>query len=453
MAKPKNVGPAAVAAAADAGAGADADGGAAAAGALPPLPDAPPLGAPLLEPSDRRGAELLAQILPKGPREALLQLRKSLKDALRAERAQPAARAKLAAGVTAEELGALSAGLARAPDDAGLRQLPVITLGTAAAQILGGPRWGAWCALGALERQVVALIQEAADGAPDAGASLAALLSDAAAAAAAGRGGLRVGDAFQLVAFCYSLSGDLTPPAPPFYSEDERAVAGALASALAACLEGREGAAALDADAWAALPAPIQETLSEAHHSGVTGAPLRATLDARLSEALARLRWAAAARGKLRDVRRLVAPSGPDGAPEAAPLVRQVLGKILLRADIRDLQHASGPSLGGLLKAGLGRLGLGAAAALGALAGAATGAGGGGGGGGSAAGAAAAARPGGAPHDYPAVIIFVVGGICAAEARAVRRELEAHTFGPRPAVVLGGTALLAPEDAARQLLA
>jgi hypothetical protein len=49
-------------------------------------------------------------------------------------------------------------------------------------------------------------------------------------------------------------------------------------------------------------------------------------------------------------------------------------------------------------------------------------------------------------------MIFVVGGICAAEARAVRRELEGHAFGPRPAVVLGGTALLAPEDAARHLL-
>lgn len=111
--------------------------------------------------------------------------------------------------------------------------------------------------------QVVALIQEAADGAPDAGPSLAALLQDAAAAAAAGRGGLRVGDALQLLAFCYSLAGDLTPPAAPLYSEDERAVAGALAGALAASLEGREGAAALDADAWAALPAPLQDTLSE----------------------------------------------------------------------------------------------------------------------------------------------------------------------------------------------
>lgn len=38
--------------------------------------------------------------------------------------------------------------------DAALRQLPALFLGTAAAQVLGGPRWGAWCAMAPLERQV-----------------------------------------------------------------------------------------------------------------------------------------------------------------------------------------------------------------------------------------------------------------------------------------------------------
>jgi hypothetical protein len=50
-------------------------------------------------------------------------------------------------------------------------------------------------------------------------------------------------------------------------------------------------------------------------------------------------------------------------------------------------------------------------------------------------------------------MIFVVGGICAAEWRGVRQELEQHTFGHKPVVVLGGTALLAPSDAVKQLLA
>jgi hypothetical protein len=65
-------------------------------------------------------------------------------------------------------------------------------------------------------------------------------------------------------------------------------------------------------------------------------------LDGRLAEAVSRLRWAAAARGKLRDARRLLGP-GPEGAPEAVPLVRQVLSKILLqvsaggRGQVREL--------------------------------------------------------------------------------------------------------------------
>jgi hypothetical protein len=50
-----------------------------------------------------------------------------------------------------------------------------------------------------------------------------------------------------------------------------------------------------------------------------------------MSEVFGRLRWLAAARGKLRDARRLVAGVGAEGVPEAVPLVRQVLGKVLLQ--------------------------------------------------------------------------------------------------------------------------
>lgn len=98
------------------------------------------------------------------------------------------------------------------------------------------------------------------------------------------------------------------------------------------------------------------------------------------------------------------------------------------QADNRDLQQAVAASgmVTGLLNRGLGRLGLTSSGT-------------------------------GSGHsrlsDYPAVLIFVVGGVSAAEARAVRGELEQHTFGHKPRVVLGGTALLTPEDAVRQLLA
>jgi hypothetical protein len=82
-----------------------------------PLPPAaaPPLGAPLFEPSDRRGPQLIEHLAPKRGRDALTWLRKVLKDALRAEKAAPAGRAKLGAGVTAGELEGLVGGLLAAP--------------------------------------------------------------------------------------------------------------------------------------------------------------------------------------------------------------------------------------------------------------------------------------------------------------------------------------------------
>jgi hypothetical protein len=68
----------------------------------------------------------------------------------------------------------------------------------------------------------------------------------------------------------------------------------------------------------------------QAHHTPGGVPDLVARLEAVLTEAFRRLRWAAEARGKLRDARRLLG-AGPEGAPEAVPLVRQVLGKILLQ--------------------------------------------------------------------------------------------------------------------------
>jgi len=222
----------------------------------------------------------------------------------------------------------------------------------------------------------------------------------------------------------------------------------------------------------------------QAHAAGTPPPDLQQQLEGRLAETFVRLRWLAAARGKLRDCRRLVAPGvAADGGAEVVPLVRQVLGKILLQvgcwsaawgggkdwlvvagwwwrggggkiqhatpltnkakiqpetqpaqqADNRDLQHQGSQSLGGILKAGLGRFGLGAAiGALGA--------------------AAVAGAPARAAHEYPAVLIFVVGGLSMAEWRGVRQELEQHTFGHKPVVLLGGTALLAPCDVVKQLL-
>ena len=472
--------------------------------ASPPPPAAvaaaPLLGAALFDPSDRAAQRLLDQLVARrSGKDAAQAVRKALKDALRAERAPPpagAARVRLGAPVTAAELSALAAALAAAPGSNGdgapaaaaaaaARQLPALAAAAAAAQVMSDPRWDAWAALAALERQIAALLDDAAapgggggggDGAA-AGQALAALLTDAIAGIKAGRGVLSAADVLPLLAFMYSLSGDLTPPAPPMYSADEQAVRAALADALLASAlaalpggggggEGGGGSGAsggcrpLDAAAWDALPAPLQAVLADAGRA--PEAELRARLDARLAECVARLRWLAAARGKLRDARRLLAPgAGAGGGAEAAPLVRQVLGKVLLQADVGPFVApgssggGAGPALGGILKAGLGRVGLGLGAALGAALGegaaaAAAGAGGGG-------GAGSGIIPGGgraprAPHEFPLVIIFVVGGISAAEWRGIRQELDQHTFGHKPAVVLGGTSLLAPADAVRLLL-
>lgn len=83
-------------------------------GELPALSNAPPLGAPLFEPSDRRAVSLLEAAAARKPRDALMGVRKALKDALRAERVTPSVRAKLG-GVAAAELEGLASSLAQAP--------------------------------------------------------------------------------------------------------------------------------------------------------------------------------------------------------------------------------------------------------------------------------------------------------------------------------------------------
>jgi len=65
-----------------------------------------------------------------------------------------------------------------------------------------------------------------------------------------------------------------------------------------------------------------------------------------------------------------------------------------------------------------------------------------------------AARGGGLMHpsDYDAVVVFVVGGISSAEVRELRQELEQHRYGRvRPALVVGGTALVGPADVVRHV--
>lgn len=61
-------------------------------------------------------------------------------------------------------------------------------------------------------------------------------------------------------------------------------------------------------------------------------AAVREALASQLLEVWLRLRWLASARGKLRDVRRLMEVEADTGAASSTrPLLRQVLGKVLLQ--------------------------------------------------------------------------------------------------------------------------
>ncbi|PNH13016.1 hypothetical protein TSOC_000023 [Tetrabaena socialis] len=105
------------------------------------------------------------------------------------------------------------------------------------------------------------------------------------------------------------------------------------------------------------------------------------------------------------------------------PLLRQVLRRVLQRAELTDWQQAPGGG-GGLVRGLLGGL-MGASRAL---------VGGGG---------RPAGQPQRQPGDFGAVLIFAVGGISPAEVRA---ELEAHAGPGKPRLILGGTSLLLPQD-------
>jgi hypothetical protein len=67
---------------------------------------------------------------------------------------------------------------------------------------------------------------------------------------------------------------------------------------------------------------------------------VRDALNSQLLEVWLRLRWLASARGKLRDVRRLMEVEADTGAASSTrPLLRQVLGKILLQVSFLQCSY------------------------------------------------------------------------------------------------------------------
>jgi hypothetical protein len=91
------------------------------------------LGLSLFHPADRRWLGWLQQLWPKRGKDALLLLRKWLKEALRAERISPAQRSRLSSVVAAAELAGLAQCLLASPGE-----------GAALASVVGSPALLGW---------------------------------------------------------------------------------------------------------------------------------------------------------------------------------------------------------------------------------------------------------------------------------------------------------------------
>jgi hypothetical protein len=190
-------------------------------------------------------------------------------------------------------------------------------------------------------------------------------------ACARAQGRLALDDVLQLLVATYSLSGDRMPPAPPLYSADEAQLREALADVILALAHAAAGAASAPPQAAAAaaveeareqqqqrqqqqvqegaalaalwqhlhgLPHTYQLLAAALHAGQLTSDAdvVRVALLGHMQEVFQRLRWCAAARGKLRDVRRLMEVEADTGAASSAvPLLRSVLAKILLQVRAR----------------------------------------------------------------------------------------------------------------------
>eukprot|EP00775_Hariotina_reticulata_P009236 gene9236-9401_t len=303
------------------------------------LPRAEPAAAPVLAAGG--GANAGYRLWPKRGKDALLLLRKWLKEALRAERVSPTTRSRLSSVVLASELVSLAQCLVAQP----------------------GP-WAFWERLTGVEHQLLLALPPGSDGEH----MLKPMVMEAVNNAHQAKGRLLVDYVLQLLVVVYSLSGDRLPPAPPLYSADEVDIREALVDVLMAHASAAQQQQQQQRQDWShtlcmeCLP-QVQHLLQQAVASGrlsADAAGVRQEVVGQLVEVFQRLRWLAACRGRLRDVRRLMQVEVDTGAASCCtPLVRQVLTKILLQADNRDLQQPENASLvAGLLNRGLGRLGV-----------------------------------------------------------------------------------------------
>ncbi|KAG2500834.1 hypothetical protein HYH03_001596 [Edaphochlamys debaryana] len=400
-------------------------------------------GVDLLDPADRTAVARVEAVAGKPRKDALAALRRALKEALRAEKLAPAVRSK-AGAVTAAELRGLAEGLLAAPG-AGVRQRSVAALGLAVAEALGGPAAEAAEAAAGLGRSVLAALAGGSGADGGGGDAAAQVLLDALAAARHGHSLLHVGHVLDVLPAVYSAAPDshpqsdsastagaaaAAPPNCPFSPPQAAEVQRALQEAVLECPAPLEQLAGrLPSDLVAALAARRGQ-LAAATAAAPSEEAVRRRCGAALDGLTSSLSYLAGARGRMRDLKKVThldVFAENHGAVNA--IVRQVVRRVLQRAELSDWQLQAQPAGGGLVRGLLGGL-MGASRAL-----------------------VGAGRGGGAgphPADFGTVIVFVVGGLSPAEVREARAEVEEHV-GSKPRVVLGGTSLLLPQDLVFQL--
>eukprot|EP00798_Chlamydomonas_sp_ICE-L_P013375 gene13375-19220_t len=415
-------------------------------------------GMEVFNPSDQSCCQRIEMMLQRRQKDALLLLRKWLKEGLRHEKIQPSVRSK-AGSVQAAELAGLAQDLMAAPGPC-IRHKGTIALAIAASRSMEDEHWEA---MASLERQLGLQLSQAHDSSG---------------------GLLHVGDVLQLLVMVYSLHSDQDngggrdhrgeasqSGGSPFSDAEEHSLQSKLLDAIMAL-----GNKPIQGGAAACLPAALRAQLAN-------GADAISSTTSMLSDFFIYLRFIAKARLPLKQLKRLTTSDLFSDSPWAVtPLLRQLVRRLMLKEELEDVtppgaaSGASGSSVfKGLLTAGLGRFGaLGAAASSSAFKGLLTA----GLGRFGAMGAAAstllmAHQSKRKPWDSDIIVLFVVGGVSVSEIREVRQEMEEHvasavaaaaalagegegagrsSIGALPHVIVGGTALVGPQDVCRQLL-
>ncbi|DBA79608.1 TPA: hypothetical protein ACH3X1_008295 [Trebouxia sp. C0004] len=389
--------------------------------------------------------EWLQFLLSRQPKDALLYLRKWLKEAARKENIQlKISRSKLTdKAAIAEEVKAWADALMAKPDVM-LRQRGIIQLACAAVHALTPESSANWAALETQEQQ---LLQHALDGTEELANAVIDIFRGLSRKPTSH---VELQDALLLMCVAYCLAAnhahaqqEHTPShgASPWFQDQESAIQEALVDALLLANH-----SSLSQLAWLEdLPQRIQQhqlrqqQLSpadkdhqeeeERQEGWDEGEPqdhgsslyherqqLKAELQQTSERMLVQVRSAAALQARVQNRMQKSGEAHEEAAGEAEklPLLRHVTRRVVKRQVIPGLHHATA-SLRGLLKSGLGRFGL-------------------------------QKQP--HPADHSVVILFVVGGVSMLELREVHLEIISQQgLGDKlPQILAGGTVLLRPRD-------